>query len=103
MALIKCPECGKDISNTTENCIHCGYFLNKKQHVSNVTKVLIEQTDKRWKKLKLISLLIFVFGFILIFGSIGTSNTITSIGSFSVFISIFVYYYAVFNTWWEHK
>lgn len=22
---IKCPECGKDISNQSENCIYCGY------------------------------------------------------------------------------
>ncbi|MBU1106980.1 MAG: zinc-ribbon domain-containing protein, partial [Candidatus Riflebacteria bacterium] len=25
MALIKCPECGKDISDTTVSCVHCGY------------------------------------------------------------------------------
>lgn len=31
MALIKCPECGKDISDQSENCIHCGYPLNKKE------------------------------------------------------------------------
>lgn len=24
MALIKCPECGKNISDTCKNCIHCG-------------------------------------------------------------------------------
>ena len=24
MALIKCKECGKDISDTTDICIHCG-------------------------------------------------------------------------------
>lgn len=27
--LIKCPECGKDISNESEKCIHCGYPLNR--------------------------------------------------------------------------
>ena len=27
MALIKCPECGRKISDTTKNCIHCGYEL----------------------------------------------------------------------------
>ena len=34
MALIKCPECGKEISDTAESCIHCGYPLtddNSKQ------------------------------------------------------------------------
>lgn len=25
MALLKCPECGGNISSTTEKCIHCGY------------------------------------------------------------------------------
>lgn len=27
MALIKCPECGKEISDKAPNCIHCGYPL----------------------------------------------------------------------------
>ena len=29
MALIKCPECGKDVSDSCERCIHCGYSINK--------------------------------------------------------------------------
>ena len=28
MALIKCPECGKEISDKAPACIHCGYPLN---------------------------------------------------------------------------
>lgn len=27
MSLIKCPECGKEISNISTACIHCGYPL----------------------------------------------------------------------------
>ena len=27
MALIKCPECGKDVSDKATACIHCGYPL----------------------------------------------------------------------------
>ena len=27
MALIKCPECGKEVSDTQEKCISCGYTL----------------------------------------------------------------------------
>ncbi|SEU08142.1 zinc-ribbon domain-containing protein [Lacrimispora sphenoides] len=27
--LIKCPECGKDISDKSQSCIHCGYPLNE--------------------------------------------------------------------------
>lgn len=28
MALISCPECGKQISETTPSCPHCGYLLS---------------------------------------------------------------------------
>ena len=31
MALIKCPECGKEISNKASACIHCGYPLESAQ------------------------------------------------------------------------
>lgn len=61
MALIKCPECGKEISNTCDHCIHCGYSLKR------------NSKDKSMKKTKhgvinrivIISLLsFFVSGFI---------------------------------------
>lgn len=29
MALIKCPECDKEISDKSDKCIHCGYPLKK--------------------------------------------------------------------------
>lgn len=28
MALVNCPECNKEISDTSEKCIHCGYTLH---------------------------------------------------------------------------
>ena len=31
MALIKCPECGKDVSDKAPACIHCGYPLGQKE------------------------------------------------------------------------
>ena len=29
MSIIKCPECGKDISDKAAACIYCGYPINK--------------------------------------------------------------------------
>ena len=29
MALIKCPECGKEISDKSKACIHCGYPIDE--------------------------------------------------------------------------
>ena len=35
--LIKCPECGKEISNKSEQCIHCGFPIRKSQ-AKNICK-----------------------------------------------------------------
>ena len=39
MALIKCPECGNEISDTAEQCIHCGYRIKKDENNSDKNKV----------------------------------------------------------------
>lgn len=31
MALIKCPECGKEISDTSNKCVHCGFLIKKEK------------------------------------------------------------------------
>lgn len=37
MALIKCPECGKDISDKSHFCIHCGYpFEDKNSNICSI-------------------------------------------------------------------
>ena len=32
MALIRCPECGKEVSDTCDTCIHCGYRFRNGVH-----------------------------------------------------------------------
>lgn len=41
MALIKCSECGKDISTTAENCPHCGCKTAHGQSVANVKGYIV--------------------------------------------------------------
>ncbi len=41
MALIKCPECKKEVSNTIETCIHCGFKLTN----TNVTIIQNNQSN----------------------------------------------------------
>lgn len=40
MALIKCPECGKEVSNTCDVCIHCGFQLK-----NNISEVELNKDD----------------------------------------------------------
>ena len=38
MALIKCPECGQEISDKAKFCIHCGFpLVDEAEEISNVT------------------------------------------------------------------
>lgn len=46
MALIKCPECGKDVSDTIKSCIHCGFVLPTKNNDDlNSAEVSETKTD----------------------------------------------------------
>ena len=40
MALIKCPECGKEISDTVKSCPNCGYEKGKTEQNINSTQSL---------------------------------------------------------------
>lgn len=55
MALIKYPECGREISDESDKCIHCGYPLKTKtlckingieQDLSFILDKSIEETKK---------------------------------------------------------
>ena len=44
MALVKCPECGKDVSDKAKTCPHCGYAINS---FSAQLKIAKQQTASR--------------------------------------------------------
>lgn len=58
MSLIKCPECGKEISDAAESCPNCGKPIKQVQHNTNDT-VNIVPKKKRGKGC-LIAIIVFV-------------------------------------------
>lgn len=51
MALIKCPECGKEISDKAPACIHCGYPIgeelgDKSKSKDTLKKVVVSNFDE---------------------------------------------------------
>ena len=46
MALIKCPECGKEISDTTSKCIHCGYEFSKEKVDTSDKEIIILRRNR---------------------------------------------------------
>lgn len=55
MALIKCPECGKEISNKAAACIHCGFPLDSisKENICMIDNVEYDLTDYKNKLLSI--------------------------------------------------
>ncbi len=60
MALVKCPECGHDVSNTAKRCPNCGFKLPKPQ------KSLEEK-----KKARLLTVILVISGIILASAAVG--------------------------------
>lgn len=45
MALIKCPECGKEISDKSKVCIHCGYPMEEIKPLEKPTNIVEEEIE----------------------------------------------------------
>ena len=45
MSLINCPECGKEISDKSANCIHCGYPLNTNNNICSINGTDYDLTE----------------------------------------------------------
>lgn len=43
MALIKCPECGKEISDQAPACIHCGFPLKKQAEEAQILEPILSR------------------------------------------------------------
>lgn len=64
MALIKCPECGKEISDKAPACIHCGFPLNQEMPMPEYKyyKIVLTAFDEA-KKNQLVTILGMFFKF----------------------------------------
>lgn len=52
--LIKCPECGKEISDTSKKCIHCGFTLEAVQKPQPKQDNQSTEYDKELKKARIV-------------------------------------------------
>ena len=71
MALVNCPECSKEISDSSVSCPHCGYPLNKEKPVQNVPS----KNQKPKYNSKGIGCLVIIIGILIIYA-------VTSISSY---------------------
>ena len=90
MALIQCPECKKQVSDEVSACPFRGKLR------SQATKTItIQQTEKRWKVLKLISIAIIITS-IFVISEIGPA------GLFLTLLGIILSLVGRFGAWWNN-
>ncbi|MBU1630173.1 hypothetical protein KKD88_03805 [Patescibacteria group bacterium] len=102
MALIKCSECNKEISEKATSCPHCGCPVARKSNAP----VAVELTGKKWKLNKLISVIGLILGFLLFTDSYqknGFNNPLTGFGLSLMLFSVTGLFIGKFGAWWSNK
>ncbi|PHR87273.1 MAG: hypothetical protein COA80_18960 [Leeuwenhoekiella sp.] len=72
MAIVKCSECGKDISNKAESCIYCGAPISDKKKTKDVDK------SRETKKAVWVFIGLFAFMIIIMSADEDKSDTIAT-------------------------
>ena len=94
--LIRCKECGKEISDKATTCIHCGAPLQKQ--VDNKQTVHVEETDKEIKVVQLVSTALFIIGMLGVF-----FTEYFNFFAVVMFIGCVMIIYNGFKAWWRYK
>jgi ribosomal protein L37E len=83
MALIKCPECGKEVSDKANNCLNCGYPLNNDNAIVNEIKEQsrqekIDKTNKMFKIFLILAIVCTCAWIIMFLWQAGNASTISN-------------------------
>ena len=102
MALIKCPECKKEISDKAASCPSCGCPIaansNENNNQTPENKVqTIEKTSKKYKGQQLMAMLLGVIGFFMLF-----EEEARTVGGIICIIALIWYAIVGMGIWWEH-
>jgi len=111
MALIKCPECGAQVSSAADSCPKCAYPISgggsTQAHGGKIQTV--EQTSKRYKLQELLSSLLIIGSSIVAMITFSLedplSNQVATIGILSILgflVGIIWFIFVRFLIWWHH-
>ena len=109
MALIYCPECGKQVSDSAASCPNCGFGIASMRETNAVGTPLttIQQTSKKLKVHYLISVSLIIIGLMWIFisasaeGSGQQQNWMVPVSM--TFVGLFWSIVTKIRAWWHHK
>lgn len=59
MALIKCPECGREVSDTAFKCSNCSYIINKPKR--GITGIIFKSIFMIFNAIMILALILLIF------------------------------------------
>ncbi|MFA5888760.1 MAG: zinc ribbon domain-containing protein [Candidatus Paceibacterota bacterium] len=97
MSLIKCSECGKEISDKAVSCPSCGNpTVTKSPEIVEDKKIVeVELTGKKWKGRFMWGMVLFLGGWMMLYVSVG-------FGVFIMFIGVVMVITAKIGSWWTN-
>ncbi|MDP3297600.1 MAG: zinc ribbon domain-containing protein [Thermodesulfovibrionia bacterium] len=106
MALIKCPECGTEVSDKAVACPKCAHPIveGSAEQAQTVKAQPIKKTAKKYKGKMLIGIFLMVLGFLLIVSSVSGQqlNVVTGVlGVLATVGGVVWLIIAEFSSWWQ--
>jgi uncharacterized membrane protein YvbJ len=96
MTIVKCPECGNELSDRAETCPKCGCPLHEKVQT-------IEKTSKKLKLQMLLCRPLIILGMLVGFMGLVMETPTTMILGIVVFAAAFLWFGTLrFLIWWHH-
>jgi len=99
MALIKCSECSKEVSDKANACPSCGNPIHNQPVNAEEGKKPVEivQTNKTWKKIYIFALVLLVWGLANI-----VNQGSTNFGILLIFLAFILIITARVGSWWTN-
>ena len=105
MALINCPECSKEVSDSAPSCPNCGYPLASKTSTSETDIRTIQKTSKQFKLITAAAVICMIVGliwFIIDFKNFQASGGPKLMGPILMAIGLAAYIINKILIWWHH-
>jgi DNA-directed RNA polymerase subunit RPC12/RpoP len=95
MALIACPECNAQVSDSALSCPKCGHPI-----AAEKGKVTTQQTAKRYKGFQLVGSIAFAVGLVWLFAAPEPGSK--AVGVIIAIVGMILYLYGRIAGWWQH-
>ena len=101
MAIIKCGECGNEVSSRATACPKCGNPIASA--ITGTAVVTTEATAKKYKTQQLVAVALICLGFIIPFGASGSGSTSAFMwGPLMIVGGLILLFVARVGAWWHH-